>query len=1005
MLKKESKLKIVKNDNYQTEKQINNIKYPDLYGHMKYGNTNSLSKNITNNKRRISSSNSKQLSNTSTGFFKRNYNNYLAKIFSKKNFINSSMIKQSELNDLLYKLKKYNNEIMTYSYHKQESINNLKNTLKLIEFKYNKLKELQDIELPDEKISVKNFNEVKMSKADIEQQLYNLIKEKQDIDYCLKNEQEYNKTIEYMFEDEQNRLLSIKRETNIIEQKLYNVSKYQKIVTDNLKKSEAKNKNYVDLDDKINNDINLIDQVNNKQDITNKKLDDTIKEKEKKIKILEEQLNELKKNKDNDLNEYENEIKEEIEKAKEIGKKRIEDEKKYFEIINCLYIIQKYFIEEENFNKDKLLSSKDYHLLAKMNSNYVSSYLDTKKVNTENSLKVNFEKVTNSINNNRSKNRVLSSCKIKHEQTSNSTIQEDKKSNNTTIKNNSNINLNKTKSFKLNPNKTASTFYNTKFDITYYNNDKNNIEELIDKFKSITLSKQTLFDYNSSLMSKLTFYRYQMDDFHFKEINLEGTKKNYEKKVKEIISNNYFNFEELTKYNEKCEKFMEENEYFIHKMKKKSKKEKMNKIIETINKDNMNDKENKKDDKDESNEDKQITQDDIVFKSSKNIIMSINNFFSTCVDSLKDIIVSINNIGGQNNGISDKKNVSSQIEEDNSIFMKENNISDENNDNPFIETFKKLAEYQKNNEIDISYDYKLLLQYINDLKKFADEDKNIQKHLNIFELKFFLLDKFYKVGDNPNNKKIDKLFVKRFLSKKTPNFNNIFNHLSKLLEPTMKNIKSICELINDDSSKKYLDNITQNKEVIQKMSSNNKKVSQAIINSENIFKNETMDRDIKEKSRLLNKYRRLSSSKSEIYKNDELCYDEEDTNSFDTQSTKKKVIKIRKKVKSIDEKVINKLYTPFLEKIVYLRKLNPNIPGIKQQTSSTSKTNFEIKKIINDVDSISHQMKVYNNPFLDPNKLSKTTYRSLVKLMVNDSNSNKSKMNVNTSKNENKFNK
>ena len=42
-----------------------------------------------------------------------------------------------------------------------------------------------------------------------------------------------------------------------------------------------------------------------------------------------------------------------------------------------------------------------------------------------------------------------------------------------------------------------------------------------------------------------------------------------------------------------------------------------------------------------------------------------------------------------------KKNISAKIEEDNSIFMKENNINENKSDNPFIETFKKLVEYQK----------------------------------------------------------------------------------------------------------------------------------------------------------------------------------------------------------------------------------------------------------------------------------------------------------------------
>ena len=381
--------------------------------------------------------------------------------------------------------------------------------------------------------------------------------------------------------------------------------------------------------------------------------------------------------------------------------------------------------------------------------------------------------------------------------------------------------------------------------------------------------------------------------------------------------------------------------------------------------------------------------------------MSINNFFLTCTDLLKDIIININNINSPNGvsglGDKDKKNISAKIEEDNSLFMKENNITENKSDNPFIEAFKNLVDYQKNKEIDISYDYKLLFQYINDLNHFAEKDKNVKENLDLVDVNKNLIDKFYKNGDNPNNKKVDKIFVRRFLSKKTPNFNNLYNHFTKLLDATVINIKSLYELINDESNKKYVDNICKNKaEIIQKASSS-KKIFQPIINSENTSKNENIDNEIKDKKI---KYRRLSSSKSEINKNEELCFDEEDADSFDTQSTKKKVIKIRKKVKSIDEKVINKLYTPFLEKTVYLRKLNPNIPGIKQQTSSSSKTNFEIKKMINDVDTISHQMKIYNNPILDPNRLNNDTYNSLVKLMLNDSS--KSKINIKSSKNKGK---
>ena len=841
-LKKDSNLKILKNANYQTEKQLDNIKYPDVYAH-RYGyNNSSKINNISSNKRRITSSNSKQMSRTSNDFFERNYNSYLDKIFSKKNFVNSSMISESELNSLLYKLKKYNNEVMTYTSKKEESLKQLKNNLKLIEYKYNKLKELQDIELPDEKISVKNFNELKMSKADIEQKLYIMMQEKQEMDYSLKNEKEYNKTIEYMFEDEQNRLLSIKKETNIIEQKLYNVGKYQKIVSDNITKNDKKNKNFEELNQKIDGDLKLIDDVNNKQNLTNQKLDHEIMMKEKEVQILEEQIRQLKESNSSNINDYKKEIKEEIEQAKEMNKKKIEDEKKYIEIINCLYIIQKYFTEAEDFDKEQLLTSKDYNLLTKMNEEYVSTFTDTKKNITENTTKNNFiKKENNTSKNKRVVNRALSSVKIKRNFMNNTTSRGDEKSMNITRKMNSTSNIKQNKSFKINANKTASTFFNTKTDInTFYNSDKNNIEELIDKFNEIKLTKQILFDYNSSLMSKLNFYRSQLNDFHFKEINLEGTKKAYEEKVNDIISNNYFDFEELTKYNEKCEKFLEDNEYFINKMKKNNNKKKMNKILERINKNEKeeSDSEEEKLKKITKEEKKKIDIDDIVFKSSKNIIMSVNNFFLTCTDLIKDIIVSLNNnMNDQNGSNAEKKIVFTKIEEDNSLFMKENNITEEESDNPFIETFKKLAEYQKNKELNISKDYKLLLQYIKSLIHYIEDKPENEFKLDIKDVKTNLLNRFYKEGEN-QNQKIDKLFVRRFLSKKSPNFNNIFNTFTLLLNPTIDNIKSIYNLINNESNKKYLDDSVKNKVDISQKISSTKKIYQPLTNSENISKNE-----------------------------------------------------------------------------------------------------------------------------------------------------------------------
>ena len=150
----------------------------------------------------------KKLNRASSDFEHRNYNTYLEKLKNQNNF---SMLHKSDLTYLLYKLKSYNNQVVTYINAKKKSIKDSQDLLKLSEFKLNKLKELQDIDLPDEKISVKNFNELKMSKADIEKRLNFLLKEKEDINYLLKNEIENNKTIEYLYENEQTRLKTTKK--------------------------------------------------------------------------------------------------------------------------------------------------------------------------------------------------------------------------------------------------------------------------------------------------------------------------------------------------------------------------------------------------------------------------------------------------------------------------------------------------------------------------------------------------------------------------------------------------------------------------------------------------------------------------------------------------------------------------------------------------------------------------------------------------------------------------
>ena len=112
--------------------------------------------------------------------------------------------------------------------------------------------------------------------------------------------------------------------------------------------------------------------------------------------------------------------------------------------------------------------------------------------------------------------------------------------------------------------------------------------------------------------------------------------------------------------------------------------------------------------------------------------------------------------------------------------------------------------------------------------------------------------------------------------------------------------------------------------------------------------------------------------------------DEDDI--LDNQVEKKEKKIVRKRVNSIEENIVNKLYSPFLEKTCYLRKLNKNMKGIKSMTTYNCKANHTLRKRTGEVDIITHQMLVYNNPLINPNKLANPTYNSLVKLAISTQN-------------------
>ena len=1053
------------------------IKHPSLYN-----STNSFY-NLTGKqllKTGIETSNSSE-------FFFRNYEHYLEKI-KQRNKINSTLKTEFELNSMLYKLKNFYSEVIAMNKRKNESLIFLRKSLDFEEFKLNQVIEFQDIELPDEKISVRNFNELKLTKNEVEKQLRNLLKEKQHLDELIKNASEYFRTIEFMCEEEKNRFKEIKSETNTVEAKIHSVRQYQTIVDHNMGKENMKLTEEKILEDKIDKGIELVDEVNLDQKLKNEKLDKMIFEKERKIEELKNRLLELKKlNKLENL-EYQNEIKRKIEKGLEFGQNQKMKEKRIAEIIYCLYLIQNYFFNEENFDRQKMMSSNEYKLIE---SKTFDIFLNTKKViqgrnynqnaniqlpispafsekiaeNNKLKLDINDNKkseeekkidseseedendeenkksealkgqtigpgifltnlqkklslknypieILNLEEQNKEKNKEVKRSnsfrnkksdiftymnKIEVQNKSKKAInikkqEKDKKQDNIEI----NIDLNNNnKTQNINNNKSeqshsSSNSIGNKINIINYNASKKindieipSLEELKEKFALIKINRKTLFNYNNKLTSKLNFYKLQFDQFHKKELELEYQRSLYYQKASKVIPKNFLAFKQLVKYKPELNEFLLKNRQFIEEVKNQNKKNKIKEMSKTIT--NMNPINNPEKtqvyNNETNNENNKYEVDihfsenmDILISSSNRLILSNKDFFMKCNEYLRQIRTSLEPLAN----FEKKEKI-----EDNKKSIQDflNNISQEEKE------LEDLINKMSHKNINDRYN---LLNYIENLINYAQTQEELKQIFDINELNTDLLHKFYK---DLQTKKIRSLFYKQFKIKKFPQLETEFNHFATISEDTIKHVKNIANIIEEIEKNDKINVLlshraskVKKRRDLTKLNSFGTTVNKTIL-PQNLKDSGKIDNlRYGQKNRVFNGFKTISLSSQKDTSYSELEFMEGgniDEDDIPDNYTKKKVKIVKKrKFNSIEENIVNKLYSPFLKKTSYLRKLNKNMKGIKSMTTLNCQVNHTIRKRKSEVDILTHQMYIYNNPLVNPDKLANQTYNSLVGLAV-----------------------
>ena len=866
----------------------------------------------------------KNLNRLLSSFLERNYNTYMNKINYRNNFLNlSSKIDIYQLNNILYDLKQKYNSLLIYNQKRSKKITQILIHLKEEKERlYTILEKKDKIEFIKEDIIIPNFKSTNIAKEEIEKNIFSLTNKKKSIDNLFKAQEDYHHILEYLMECEKKNNISQKKELVNIVEKIRQIKRCQKILDNYLIKNDAEEKDYILLKNKISGSMKLIRKVNRAQSMNIDKIKKEIKEKEFEISNLNDGIKELKEILNQELNIPKKEFNKKIQEAKEYKKNKLKTEKKYIEIINCFSFIQKQIYENNNKNNDKnkMLEIRDYQ------------YNESNK-EEKNNLNLNLGDKTQkssiySFNlNNKS---IFDPFTVKNNNKIKSLFRNKRK-------------RNEIKNVKKIWNKTSSTLYQTLNNFSTINDSKNNISILVNKLQDIKITKNEIFEYLNNIMAKSEFYRNQLNLLRDKEIKLENLKNDYTAKAKNIISNNFFKFDELTKNNKKCKEFLERNELFLNRIKITEQKLIKNKILNHI-KDNLNINDNNKN-QDFINEE-YINNTFYLFRESKNLISIIRKFFLICSDLLKDIYISI----------SKDENCSTS------------NLEKYFSDNSYIDVLKKINEYYDNEEVIISKDYKLLLQYIKNLLKFCKQNKNALSKDALEEIISNLFNKFYLPGEL--NNKLDKDFIERFLAKKNKNYNNIFINFTQLVEPALHIIKSLYNLINSDENIKLLNNNkTENEE------------------QSNEIKYNTISSESKRNYKRLNNYipsKYESKSVNDININDELCKDNDD---YEDSHKNKNIINITKnkrhiiKVKLIDKKVADKLYEPFMAKTSYMKKLNFNIPKINKLSNRISKENNQIIKKMGEV---TRNMNIFENSDVYTNKLSDTTYNSILKLIQNN---------------------
>jgi len=526
-----------------------------------------------------------------------------------------SKLGKTELNAMLFKLKKYFNELHSMSNTKEKELSSLREQYENFEKKAHHIKSFKEIELKNEKISVKETSIFKESKEAIQIKIEKLIENKKSIESKYKNEIEYQNTLTHLIKSEKEKLqtlndimtsnseklttiknFNINLENNNIEN--VKKSKNLKIVLENLKKERTNLSQFMQYG---KNQVNNITEQLALKEVNLKELKRAI---EKENDALE-----------NSLKTDKEKVMKELKETEILKKNKYEKENEYIKLILGLDLIKKYFLDvdgnDKEINYSEILESNEYKTFT--SKKYYLKEDEKPKESSENLNKI-FSLTDKDFYN---KNFPENKSNIKHlrpETFKHKSIEQKF--------------LEKIEDSSSYSGFRASSLHkgSQEFCIIY-------VKEIKEKFQNLDIQYDDLISIYSKINYKTSFYHTNMVNLNMKIINLESKKDKYKEEVKNIMSHNYKNFNDLVQNNSRFENFMVG-------MKKEILLSRNVLITKRLKKD-IN----------------KVLTDDTNFFDYKNQYYKFNNFMSTIKSFLENVNTFFRIIQKENGMIKDERNL------------------------------------------------------------------------------------------------------------------------------------------------------------------------------------------------------------------------------------------------------------------------------------------------------------------------------------------------------------